>query len=254
MALLSLLFLIGWWLFSSSLSLRLDTNYCQVQSRVKFPFALSAERWGAGTGGISSPLHMQVFCESCVVSEVQLFTVFLSVTDCLTRARCCCFCISFHREADSSSGVAQLKSGSNTRKVVIPKKCSSKAVFTCILGHEAQSSIFTRPGVNLQMSKLCGRCWFEWEEMKSITADPWIKGRASRFVTAHETAMTWHIYIKLCCCYPQASAPSEACPTIWGMSVCRLSASSRSILCQNMEQKPPLHLTAGSRLIAQQCR
>lgn len=68
------------------------------------------------------------------------------------------------------------------------------------------------------MLKLRGHCWFELEEMKSITADPWSKGRAFRFVT-HVIAMAWHVYIKLCCCYPQAFAPSEACPAYWGVCV-----------------------------------
>lgn len=38
---------------------------------------LSAERWRAGTGSFFNPLHLKLLCESCAVSEDQLFTVFL---------------------------------------------------------------------------------------------------------------------------------------------------------------------------------
>lgn len=179
-----------------------------------FPLPLLLRGGELALGAFSAPYTQNSFVRACSLRgpDFQLFWVWLPDSSKVL--------LLLHQLPQMSwqqqSGIAQLKSGSDTRKVVIPTECSSKAVFTCILGHEAQSCTFMRPQLNPQMSKLCALCWFEWEEMKSITADPWIKGRASRFVTA----MAWCTYIELCCCYPQASAPSEACPTCWGMSVC----------------------------------
>lgn len=79
MALLSLLLSVDWMVtaFLFPFPVRRVAGHQQLPGAEQAEISLSAERWRASTGRFFNPLHLKLFCESCAVSEDQLFTAFL---------------------------------------------------------------------------------------------------------------------------------------------------------------------------------